>query len=168
MRETKIQLGYTLFEVVICIMIMGVIGGMFMGTIVEGSRTFAFIESQNEASFNAQFTLKRILLECRQAAQVTQADAAGIAFINAYSESVRVSLNGTVLSLSTDGGANFYPLSESVSAFDLGYYDNMNNQLARPVADPGAIHSINILVEAEKNGIRFPLKAKAYLRTKPK
>jgi hypothetical protein len=162
------MLGYTLFEVVICIMLMGIIGGMFMGTIVEGSRTFAFIESQNDASFNAQFALKRILLECRQASQMTQADATSVAFVNAYSESIRVSLNGTVLNLSTDGGANFYPLSEIISAFDLVYYDNMNNQLARPVADPGAIHSINILVEAEKNSIKFPLKAKVYLRTKPK
>ena len=164
----RLSKGHTLIEVTMCIALMGIIASIFISTIVEGSRTYAFIESQNEASFTAKFALKRILLETRNARIISSADSTSIAFTNTFSENIQFVLNSSTLNMSDDNGVNFYPLAENLNSFELNYYDNLNNLLTRPVANPDDIHSISISVEAEKNGIPFPLKGKMYLRIKPK
>ena len=81
-KKNQQQRGYTLVEMVMSIVLMAIIAGIFVSTIIEGSRTYVFIESQNEASFTAKFALKRILMDIRNASRIYSADATNIAFEN--------------------------------------------------------------------------------------
>jgi len=166
-KNRKVR-GYTLIEVTMSIVLMSIIAGIFIATIVDGSRTYAFITSQEEASFTAKFALKRILMDVRNANQIYSADATSIAFQNTYSEDIQFNLSGSSLTMSDDGGANFYPLTENITLFNMDHYDNQNILLTNPVANPDLIHSISITLETEKNGVTFPIKGKVYLRIKPK
>ncbi|MCK5707586.1 MAG: type II secretion system protein [Candidatus Aureabacteria bacterium] len=160
--------GYTLVEVTMSIMLMGIIASIFVSTIVEGARTYVFIESQAEAANTAKFSLKRILRDCRNATVISSADSTSITFTNAFSEDMQFVLSGNVLNISDDNGTNFYPLAENVQSLSFSYYDNLNNSLATPVADPSEIMSISIELKTQKNNISFPVKGKIYLRIKPK
>ena len=111
-KKGQRQKGYTLIELVMGIVLMGIIAGIFIATIVEGSRTYAFIESQKEAAFTAKFALKRLLIECRNAYQISAADTTDLTFINTYSENIQINLSAPVLNISNDGGVNFYPLCQ--------------------------------------------------------
>ena len=162
------QGGHTLIEVVMSIALMGVIAGIFISTIVDGARTYAFIESQNEAAVTAKFALKRLLMDTRNVREIHSADSTNITFTNAFSEDMQFALNSNIIEMSDDGGTNFYPLAENVNTFNLDYYDNLNTLLAKPVANPDDIYAISISLQTEKNGIPFPVKGKTYLRIKPK
>lgn len=168
MMHYKKQQGFTLIELIMSIALMGIIAGIFISTIIEGARTYVFITSQNEASFTARFALKRMMIESRNASRITAADTTSLAFTNTYSEDIQLSLSGSVISISDDGGANTYPLIENANSLTITYYDNQNNALATPVGNPDEVHSISFELETTKNGIPFPVKGKIYLRTKPK
>jgi len=168
MKTKNKQKGYTLIEIIMSIVLMGIISGIFISTIVEGSRTYAFIESEYEAAFTAKFALKRLLLECRNASLIYSADKPEIDFQNCYGEHIVFKYSGNTITISDNGGADNYPLCENAKYFSFMYFDNQNNQLSVPVDNPSEIQSISISLETEKNGITFPVKGKVYLRTKQK
>jgi prepilin-type N-terminal cleavage/methylation domain-containing protein len=160
--------GYTLIEVVMSIVLLGIIASIFISTIVNGAQTYAFIETQNEISFATKFALKRMLMDCRNAGVISSAGANSISFTNSFSESMSFSISGTTVLISDNGGVSSYPLAENITSFKISYYDNANNALSTPVADPNAIQSISIAISALKNGVKFDIRGKLYLRTKPK
>ncbi len=166
-RKTK-NAGFTLIEIVMSIVLMGIIAGIFISTIVESSRTYVFIESQYEASFTAKFAIKRMVLECRNASLIYSADTNSLDFRNCYNEHIVFNYSGNTITISDDGGINSYPLCDNISNFNFAYYDNQNNQLTTPVDNPGEIQSISMFLETKKNGIKFPVTGKVYLRTKLK
>lgn len=120
-RDEK-EKGFTLLEVIVVLIIVGVIAvvaGMGIVSVVEG---FIFTKMNAATVQKGQIAMARLFKECNNISAVTAAAPTSITFSKAgVSASHTVALSGNTITFDGD------IVADQVGGFELGYYDSYNS-----------------------------------------
>jgi prepilin-type N-terminal cleavage/methylation domain-containing protein len=122
-RQTN---GFTLLELVVVIMIIGVIAGI--GTKILSSGFTGFFDNKNlaEANWQALVSLERLqrdLRAIRSPADITTATATSLVFNNTSGNQITYTLSGSTLTRQTNSNSA-QVLADGVGSLAFSYYDN--------------------------------------------
>ena len=125
--RTLSENGYTLIEIVVVIVVLGIIGGVTFQIVASGVEAFKKSSARKELYDQGRLALERMVRELRDAKEVTASGNDNITFKvahpSAYSvtEEIKYQLNGTALERVADpsGSATTAVLASSVSGFTV-------------------------------------------------
>jgi prepilin-type N-terminal cleavage/methylation domain-containing protein len=144
--------GFTLIEIIITIVIVGIISGIAAMIILQGVRAYSDEQSRSDMHYQARFAVERMAREMRMIRQSTEFGAINspavpvlgtitnnpsnvFSFVDMTGTTVTYSLTGTTLNRSA-GGVN--ALAQGVTALSFTCFDNAGNQLANGSASTSA------------------------------
>jgi len=133
--------GYTLFELVMVIVLVGIIFSVTAPLMIEVGRSWQIASKRNNMSESAMVALDRMVREIRQikdTASVLAASSSVFQFIDANSNNITFNLSGNYLM------RNSNQLAANVSALSFTYYDAAGAVIATPTV--GASTNIKSIV----------------------
>jgi len=147
--------GFTLIELVIVIMVIGVIAGVVGYVLLTTVDAWTFKFNRSDLLWDGRLAVNRMVREIREvkrAANVTTASASQFRFTDVSDVDIIYSRRSTDLNRTADGTANV--LAENVSSLTFTYYDSSGNTIAAPVVSPGNtdIRRVRINLTFTKNG----------------
>jgi prepilin-type N-terminal cleavage/methylation domain-containing protein len=121
--------GFTLVEIVITIVIVGIIAGVAAEIIMQGVRAYSSGQFRSNVRYQADLAAERMareirLIRSRTATDIPLWNATDLSFMDINNNQVRFQLNNGVIRRSQDGGATWQALATGVSALTLSYYRN--------------------------------------------
>jgi prepilin-type N-terminal cleavage/methylation domain-containing protein len=113
--------GFTLVEIVITIVLIGIISGIAAMIILQGVQTYSVEDSRSNMFYQAQLAMERMAKEIRQIRSASTTDiqtmtAADLKFTNVTGATVEFTWGTPVLSLGTQ------QLASGITAFAFKYY----------------------------------------------
>jgi len=133
------QSGFTLIEIIVTIVIIGIIASIAAGIILQGAKSFSAENSRNNLHYQARLAVERMAREVRLIRSQTVGDvqtmnATDLIFCDATGKAIEFQLNGTTLNRRESatcspvawGGWNALSAS-GVTAFNITYYDQNGN-----------------------------------------
>lgn len=118
------QLGFTLLEMVIVIVILAILSAASARVISQGFSSFAYAQNMVQLDWQAQLALKRLSYDLRSipsTSSISVATNSQITFTNINGATISYQLNGSNLFRNTQ------KLTDRVSSFGLTYYDENGN-----------------------------------------
>lgn len=149
--------GFTLIELVMVIVIVGVLGSVAAGAIVESTRVVVNQRTSLEGSHQVQFLLDRLrddLRAIRASDPYGSVEADRLEFATTDDETVVYEAAGSTLT------RNGRELATGLVDFVFGYRATDGS----PTLDPAAVHLIEIDFVVVRGGQEFPGSAVAYPR----
>jgi len=155
------QGGYSLVEVILVIVILGIIStfvGMFMFYDVN---MYNHVKANTKEVQDSRMAIQRITGELRQIASpdsITTASQTNLQFFD---------LQGTQIQYQYSGGKlyrNGAPMLTTVQNCQFSYYDDAETPLSVPVADVGLIRYIRIDIDKDLNGKTVTLSTRVFPR----
>ena len=123
----------TLIELVIVIILVGIVTVGLGDFILQVVKTYQFIDFRNEIAQEGKKGLDwmvRDIREIKDSDSINTADVSHLDFDNTRSQTIDLSLSGTEIYRSIDGGKNKYPLCDYVEKLEFEYRDSDNNVLS--------------------------------------
>lgn len=148
---------FTLIEIVLVILLVGIIAG-FVGTMLfQESKMFSLIIPRKEAQLEGKLVMERVLREIREAYQGSYNTGSNVRFKIPYSiykgyTSVNLRLSGNKLLLRTDGGTET-TIADTVTFF------NVTSVKWTPKRD-----LVRVKLDLTKDGKVISQQAEVYLR----
>ncbi len=147
--------GFSLIELVIVIMVIGVITGVVGFTLLGAVDAWVFKFNRSDLLWDGKLAMNRMVREIRQvkrAASVTTADASQFRFTDVNDVDITYSLSSTTLNRTADSTANV--LAEDVSSLAFTYYDSSGATIATPTVSPSDtdIRRVRINMTLTKGG----------------
>ncbi len=165
-HPTQTQRGFTLLEIVLVIVLLGILSMASMNMISGSYTSTRIINNGNANTSTARYAMERISRDMRQVTfdsvaktlLITTASPTQMSFIKSdflTQETVTVHLNGTSLMLSNSAlpGPDSL-LAEHVSAFSLQYFDT---NMVTPPANNGVIRFVQINLTLTDTGNADPV-----------
>ncbi|MBU0455320.1 MAG: prepilin-type N-terminal cleavage/methylation domain-containing protein [Pseudomonadota bacterium] len=124
MFKHKKQSGFTLLELVIVIIIVGIVVVGSSELLLYGFKGFAIGKQQVEANWQGQVSLERMVRDLRairSSSSISQATANAITFTDIDGESIQYHLTGQQLMRNTR------VLSDDIQSLTFSYYDEDGN-----------------------------------------
>ena len=150
------QEGWTLLELVVVIVLIGVVAGMVSNFIVYGLEMYSRLSDRTEKIQNSRTTLQVISRDIRQ---IIAPDS----IFQASEDSIRFDdINHLMISYQFFDNQiirNGDLLQNSVDDFQVEYYDDSGNLLASPVTDPSVIRTVTITFSTSIKGQPLTLNA---------
>ena len=159
----KSRRGFTLIELIMVIIIVGVLTGISSLYIKETIDLWRFLTFRNEVISQERIALMRMSREIRQikdAYSITSANAQQFQFTDSNSAPIGYLLSGSNLLRNAD------VLAERVSALTFTYYNKTNQIIATPQVAPNKtdIYLININMTVQSGTQSKTLKTQVYPR----
>lgn len=133
--------GYTLVELVIVILIVGIIAGTFVRYIDEGTRMYQQVETRKSLMMEGRQALLRTVREIRQVrspTDVVSASATGLSFYGVDDSLYAFAYSGVPgADLVMSRGSVSAPVATGVDSLAFSYYQSDGGS-ATPVVSPGA------------------------------
>jgi prepilin-type N-terminal cleavage/methylation domain-containing protein len=155
------QLGYSLVEVILVIVILGIIStfvGMFMFYDVN---MYNHVKANTKEVQDARMAIQRLTGELRQIASTDSITTASQTTLQFYD------LQGTQIQYQYSGDKlyrNSAPMLTTVLSCQFSYYDDAETPLALPVADVGLIRYIRVDIDKNLNGKTVTLTTRVFPR----
>lgn len=151
---------YTLVEVLLTLVILGIIMGIGTSAMLSGIETWGVFTQRKELLGNGTMAIDRMLREIRMVrdtAGITTADQSNIVFTDTNNNSIRFYLSGTTLNRSRRMFGAWWPngLLRNVRRLEFNYYNAAGAVLGRPVSDGSSIRRIRIDIELSKGSGRI-------------
>jgi prepilin-type N-terminal cleavage/methylation domain-containing protein len=134
------QRGFTLMELVISILVLGILGATAAYGIQNGVLAFQATEDALDSLGKLRYATERLARELREVRRdpldssrhdiTTPLAANGIAFVKQDGTAVSVAVSGTTLTLEYDNPAGAQVLTDRLGGFSLGYFDADGNATA--------------------------------------
>jgi len=155
------QNGYTLVEVILTIVILGIIStfvGMFMFYDVN---MYKHVKSGTEDVQESRMAVQRMSTELRQIASsdsISSANQTSIQFYDVEGDQILYQYSGGILF------RNGAQMLNSVKTFQFSYFDNSESQLSVPVSDHEDIRYIKVELEKYVNGKAIQISTRIFPR----
>ena len=155
-RRGALRGAYTLIELTVVIVVLGVVAGLGTGIVVDAGRVYSRSRSRTDASADARHALERLSREL--AGLATAADITAMS-----SESITFSLDGTPRTFGKSGSSllrDSKALANDVSAFSLTYYD-ASGDITATLAQ---VRRIAIRIAITRNDLTVSLRTEVFPR----
>ena len=160
--------GYTLIEIVLVLVIIGVLAGILIEPLRQGIQSYVGIETRADLTSQAREATMRMVRELRNirgqsdnTPEISTANATSITFTDVMDNGVTFSLSGsTVLR-----GPNI--LADKVSSLQFRYFDGSNTELTSlPLigADREKVRRILVIMAMQEGGETVTMTGQAFLR----
>lgn len=122
--------GFSLIEIVVVCVLIGIIAAVIIPPLHQGVQSFAVTETRGDLTSQARQAATRIMRELRNIQKeadntpnITAANAASITFVDVLDNTITFSLSGSTLQ------RNANALVEQVSSLQFRYFDANNSEL---------------------------------------
>ncbi len=162
-------LGFTLVEIILVIVILGIVAGTFVRYLQAGNRMFDQVNGRKELLQEGRAALLRVVREIRQvrsSADVIFADTENFSFYGVDDNRYRISFSGTPGDdLMFGRGLNEQILASDVDSLAFEYVKS-DGTAAVPLVSPNEtdIFRVTISLRLAKMGTEVSLKTGTYLR----
>ena len=151
-RHTTHQQGFTLIEMTLVIVLLGILSSVGVNMIADSYVTTQLVNNSNAYTSTARYAMERLSREMRQISYdtntksllISTAAASQMSFTESdlsTTETVTIHMNGTSLMLNNATLGTDAVLAEHVTAFSLQYFDA---NMATPPASIGQIRFVQI------------------------
>ena len=158
------QEGFTLLEMVMVILILGIIIAMSSALLSQGLSGFSEGEDIINANWQGQIAMERMtrdILAIRSPVSITTITAGNFAFTDIDNNTISYSLSGTNLTLTQNGSS--VTLAQGVQSLTFSYFDE--NGLSTATAS--LVHMIRVSLNITQNGAAYTLTTAIYPRNLP-
>jgi prepilin-type N-terminal cleavage/methylation domain-containing protein len=148
------QHGFSLMEMMIVIIIMGIIIGMSSSLLNQGLNIFSPAEGVINANWQGQLAMERFsrdALSIRSSADVTTMTANNFAFTDINSNTIAYSLSGTNLILTYNGSS--LVLADGIQSLTFSYFDKTGTSTASLTA----MRYVRITINVTQNNANYTL-----------
>lgn len=155
--KKKTSAGFTLLELVLVILILGILGTAGSVMLAQGIETYYTSQGSSQADWQGRLALERMARDIRtvrSAADITTASASQFQFTDVNNNSVNYTLSGTNLNRGSD------VLAEGVSTLTFTYWDN--NALVTAVL--ANIRYVGIQLGITQGGVNYTVRTVVELR----
>lgn len=157
MRHLTKQHAFTLIELIIVIVLMGLLASVAARILAEGLRSLLTARQLTEANWQGQLAVERMLRDLRSvrsANDISISTANEFAFTNMDGNTVDYKLTGSSLMQ----GSNV--LADGINTLTFTYY----NQNGTSGATGTAIHYVKASLNVTQNNTNYTISISAYLR----
>ena len=153
-RRMHDESGFSLVELLVAMVLMGIVGVMLLGAVIQGNRSTARAQERSEAITDLQLVMERLSRELRAADPITLGQGAAVEMDivrDGQTRHLRYALTGGAL-VETRGSGAAAPttvLATQVTSFELDYLDITGQAISAPVAaaDLGRIVRVQVHIE---------------------
>ncbi|MDH4163663.1 MAG: type II secretion system GspH family protein [Nitrospirota bacterium] len=154
--------GFTLVEIVITIVLIGVLSGIAAMIILQGVRSYSGEQTRSDAHYQARIAMERMAREIRlirsQGADIITMANNDLRFIDVTGATIGFSWAGPVLS--RWNGASNDLLASGITAFTFNYYQ----QDGVTAASPADLWFVEITMTASAGGETFDMRTRVHPR----
>lgn len=162
------QKAFTLIEVVVSMVILSVVSILFMDTLVTAGKSLSLFEKRKDSVYMVNFTLRRLLKDCRYIKRggMLTADASHLIFNDSFGRTLEFRLNGTNVEIRINTTSAFSTLAENIGSLHFMYFDKLNNPISSPVssAQLGNIQWLSISVSGVSGLVSYSNTAQVFPR----
>jgi prepilin-type N-terminal cleavage/methylation domain-containing protein len=145
----RLQYGFSLIELIVTIVIMGIISTVVGKIMVEGYQTFITAQNIGDADWQALLALESLtndIHNIRSAADITTISASSFIFVDMDGTSITYQFSGSTLT------RNAITVATGMSGFSLSYL----NEAGAVTATPSAVRYVGINLTMLQNGLSLP------------
>ncbi len=168
-RPVKGREGFTLIEVVIVIVLIGVLATVLIQPFHQGVQSFIAVETRGDLTAEARQATTRMVREIRNvdkkanknAPTMSNANATSISFNDVLRNSITFSLSGSTVQRNTN------TLADKVSSLQFRYFDGSNAELTSlPLSGPNRekVRKIRVVLTMQEGGQTVTVTGEALLR----
>jgi prepilin-type N-terminal cleavage/methylation domain-containing protein len=156
--------GFTLIEMIMVILILGIIIAMSSTLLTQGLDTFSTGENIMNANWQGQLAMERMardILSVRSPADMTTLGASNFAFTDSNNNTLSYSLSGTSLNLTQNGSTAI--LADGIQSLGFSYFDK--NDAA--TTTPTLARFIRVTINVTQGNANYTLTTGIYPRNLP-
>ncbi len=160
--------GYTLIEILLVLVIIGILAGILIEPFRQGVQSYVGIETRADLTSQAREDTVRIVRELRNirteadnTPEISTANATSITFTDVMDNGVSFSLSGSTVLRKTD------ILADKVSSLQFRYFDGSNTELTSfPLtgADREKVRRILVILTMQEGTETVTMPGQAFLR----
>lgn len=152
--------GFTLIELVLTMLILGIIAAVFSQFALQGIRSYSTEQDRGDVHSQARLAVERMVREIRAIRSATAADiptmtATDLQFTDNLGQSVRFTWVANVLT------RNGQTLAVNVAPFAFTYFESDGTTVA---ASPAAMWFVQIALTAAQGGSSLPMRVQVHPR----
>jgi len=159
-RPAKQEAGYTLIELVLTIVLVGIIAAIVGTLLLQGTQALVAEDVRSNITSEARLAIERMIREIRTIRSPTDADIPSWT----VSDLSFVDLDGAAIAYAVGGGTltrNGVPLSADVSNLSFSYFQRDG---ITPATDASEIWTIEFAFALARNGESQAFRARVYPR----
>ncbi len=99
LKNIKKEKGFTLIEIIVVLVILGIVAGGLSGAIIFGAQHFIFAREANQLSQKAQLAMARIKREMVDVKSISTANATSIQYTLSTGGEYVIALSGTAINM---------------------------------------------------------------------
>lgn len=133
------QKGFTIIEIILSIVILGIIAGIGLPIIAEIGESQIIANRRNDLAESGRLAIDRLVREIRRIkddTSVVTANSTVFQFIDIDDNTISFSLSSGVLRRTYNGTAN--DLAGDAASFNISYYDQSGSLISSPAVSPSA------------------------------
>ncbi len=156
--------GFTLLEMVMVIVILGIIIGMSSSLLTQGLNAFPTGENIVNANWQGQIAMERMsrdILLIRSPTDITTTASNNLAFTDMNNNTISYALSGTSLNLTENGNTSI--LADGVQSLTFNYFDKNGTS----TATPALVRLITVSINITQNNASYTLTTGIYPRNLP-
>jgi prepilin-type N-terminal cleavage/methylation domain-containing protein len=166
-RSARGSAGFTLIEIVIVCVLIGVIAAVMIPPLQQGAQSFTVSETRSDLTSQARQASTRMIRELRNIQKepnntpnITAANATSITFVDVLDSTITFSLSGSTLQ------RNSNPLVEQVSSLQFRYFNGSNAELTPPLSatDMDNVRRIMVTLTLAEGSLSVSVTEQTYLR----
>ena len=155
--------GFTLVEIVITIVLVGILSGLAAMIIMQGVRTYGDEQARSNVHYQARLAMERMGREIRQIR--SRADIAtmlntNLRFMDVNGSNVGFSWDNPTQKLNRWNGVGNDVLASGITAFTFSYYQ----QDGVTVATPANVWVVEMVMTAQQGADSLPMRSRVHPR----
>lgn len=159
--------GFTLIEIILVCVLIGVMASVIIPPLHQGVQSYAVSETRGDLTSQARQAATRMIRELRNIQKeanntpnITAAATTSITFVDVLDNTITFSLSGSTLQ------RNSNPLVEQVSSLQFRYFNGSNTELTAPLSAPDMdnVRRIMVVLTLAEGSLTVSMTEQTFLR----